>query len=350
MTGDAVGGVLTYSLELAEGLAGRGAEVVLALTGPPPSPEQRRRIRAARLAGYSERAYALEWMDAPWDDLERTASWLFELVDAVEPDLVHLNGYVHGVLPLGVPKIVVGHSCVLSWHQAVRRRPAGSGWARYRAAVRAGIGGADVLVAPTRALLAALRRLYRPSCPCEAIPNGLAPGQLVAVPKEPYVLGVGRVWDEAKNLGALERIAPRLRWPVVVAGEGSSLGRVDDQRMRQLYERAAVFAGPARYEPFGLAALEAAICGCALVLGDLETLREVWGETAVYVDPFDDDALAFALDQLLDLDGERQRLGRAARLRALTYSRERMVASYLDLYERLLSEAEHTAPARIEVA
>ena len=350
MTADAVGGVFTYALELAEGLAEHDVEVVLVMVGPPPSAEQRRLLGGAPLAGYCERAYALEWMDDPWEDVNRAAYWLLELADAVRPNLVHLNGYAHGALPLGVPKLVVGHSCVLSWHDAVRRRPAGRDWACYRAAVSAGIQGADGLIAPTRALLAELRRLYNPRCLCEAIPNGLAPATLAPQPKEHYVLGVGRMWDEAKNLAALERVGGRLDWPVVVAGEGSPLGRVDGEPLRRLYACAAVFAEPARYEPFGLAALEAALCGCALVLGDIATLREVWAEAAIYVDPFDDDALAAALQRLIDHEAERERLGRAAHRRALVYSRERMAAAYLDLYERLLNEAEQLAAPRLGVA
>jgi glycogen(starch) synthase len=44
---------------------------------------------------------------------------------------------------------------------------------------------------------------------------------------------------------------------------------------------------PARYEPFGLSVLEAALSGCALVLGDIASLREVWGGAACYVRPGD---------------------------------------------------------------
>jgi glycogen synthase len=350
MTGDAVGGVLTYTLELVAGLAEHEVEVVLALTGPSPNREQRARIRSAPLAGYAERGYALEWMDSPWQDLSRTAFWLLELVDAIRPDLVHLNGYAHGALRLGTPKVVVGHSCVLSWHEAVRRRPAGTEWARYRTVVEAGIRGADALVAPTRALLSQLRRLYRPRCQCEAIPNGMDADGRLPGPKERYVLGVGRAWDEAKNLAALERVASRLAWPVVVAGDGSALGHVDGARLRELYARAAVFAEPARYEPFGLAALEAGLYGCALVLGDIPTLREVWDDAAVYVDPFDDDELATVLERLLRNECQRALLGRAAYARAREYSRGRMSAGYLDLYERLLLEADATMPLGAEVA
>jgi len=338
MTGDAVGGVFTYALELVEGLAAEEAEVVLALVGPPADHAQRRRLAKAPLAGFVERPYKLEWMEEPWEDVARAGDWLLDLAEDHRPDLVHLNGYAHGgALDLGAPKVVVGHSCVLSWHEAVRRRPAGSAWSRYRRTVTAGIAGADALVAPTRALLAELRRHYRPRCLCLAIPNGLAADRLRRLPKERYVLGVGRAWDEAKNLSALERVADRLPAPVVIAGDGSALGRADAERLGELYGRAAVFAAPARYEPFGLAALEAGLAGCALVLGDVATLREVWDDAAVYVDPFDDDALAATLQRLLTDDGVRERLGEAARRRALSYPRERMAAAYARLYRRVVT-------------
>src|SRR5205085_4832818 len=142
-------------------------------------------------------------------------------------------------------------------------------------------------------------------------------------PKERFVLAVGRGWDEAKNLGALERVAMRLPAPVVTAGDGTRLGRVGPERLRDLYGRAAVFAEPARYEPFGLAALEAALCGCALVLGDIASLREVWAEAALYVDPFDDDELAAALQRVSRDERLRRRLADAASGRASRYSRER---------------------------
>jgi glycogen synthase len=56
------------------------------------------------------------------------------------------------------------------------------------------------------------------------------------------------------------------------------------------YARASIYALPARYEPFGLSALEAALSGCALILGDIPSLREVWLEAAPYVSPDDESA------------------------------------------------------------
>jgi glycogen(starch) synthase len=344
MTADAVGGVWTYASELIEGLAERDVEVTLAVLGPSPTREQRRRLCAGSVARYAERNYALEWMDDPWTDLDRTALWLLELVDTCEPDLVHLNGFALGALPLTVPKLVVGHSCVLSWHESVYRTQASPAWERYAVSVRQGLAGAEMLVAPTHAMRETLERLYDPTCPREVIPNGLASAGAPPDSKKPYVLGVGRVWDEAKNLEALERIARRLSWPVVIAGTGGSLGHVGASRLDTLYGGASVFAAPARYEPFGLAALEAACAGCALVLGDLASLREVWGDAALYVDPFDDDDLAVKLERVIDDPRLRDSLAAAAARRRMTYSRERMAGAYRDVYERLTMEAKVEAP------
>jgi glycosyltransferase involved in cell wall biosynthesis len=170
------------------------------------------------------------------------------------------------------------------------------------------------------------------------IPNGLrAPAPR---PKRRFVLSAGRVWDEAKNVAALERLAPRLPWPVRVVGEGSSIGHVPARELERWYAEAAIFALPASYEPFGLAALEAGAAGCALVLGDIPSLREVWGDAALYVEPRDDEELERALRRLIADKALRVDLARAARDRAAKYTPERMAEAYLDVYERLLVAAE----------
>lgn len=347
MTADSVGGVWTYALELAEGLAARDVEVLLALLGPPPSREQRHELARSSVAGWAHRGYELEWMDGAEADLDRTARWLLELCDAARPDLLHLNGFALAAAPTSVPKLVVGHSCVLSWHEAVRGHPAGPEWSWYRRAVSRGLARADALVAPTAAMLGELVRLYGPRCPREVIPNGIGGGPRPAR-KEQLVLGVGRVWDEGKNLEALRRVAPELPWPVAIAGPGGELGRVTPDRLAELYGKAAIFAAPARYEPFGLSALEAGLAACALILGDLPSLREVWGDAALYVDPGDEEALAATLRALIEDATRVASLGAAARARASSYTRERMTDAYLDVYDRLKEWA--APPLSLEAA
>src|SRR5438270_10596672 len=100
-------------------------------------------------------------------------------------------------------------------------------------------------------------------------------------------------------------------------------------------ERASIFALPARYEPFGLSALEAGLRGCALVLGDIASLREVWGDAAVFVTPSDDGALAAALDLLARDDAFRAGMGERARRRAARYTAAASAAATLALYRKL---------------
>ena len=355
MTADSVGGVWTYALELADALAERSVEVVLATMGSPLSPGQRDELRRSRIA----RAYAedvkLEWMDDPWADLDRAGRWLLRIRDEVQPDVIHLNGYSHATLPWEAPVLVVGHSCVLSWLAAVKGEAAPLRWRRYADAVAAGLEAAALVVAPTRAMLRELERHYRFTSERGVIPNGRRASGWIAV-KEPFVFSAGRLWDEAKNVAALDRVATGLPWPVVVAGGlGSSerpanvraLGHVERAGTDAWLARAPIFALPARYEPFGLAPLEAALAGAALVLGDIGSLREVWGDAAVYVDPDDDDALAAALALLIEERALREDLAARALARARTYTPERMASAYADAYERLT--VEFAEPAQVAV-
>jgi glycosyltransferase involved in cell wall biosynthesis len=325
MTADTVGGVWTYALDLLAELERRGCEVHLATMGPPPDPVP---------PNAHVSTFRLEWEDEPWDDVDRAGAWLLELEDDLAPDVVHVNGYAHGCLPWRAPVVVAAHSDVVSWWHAVHACAPPPAYDRYRDAVEAGLRAAAAVVAPTHAVAADLRRHFRFRTPVRVVPNGRA---LVPRPqeKEPFVLGLGRFWDEAKNVAALERARPDCPWPVVVAGDGTALGTLRPDEVASLLARAAVFAAPVLYEPFGLAILEAALSGCALVLGDVPSLREVWGDAALFAAPGEDDALAAAL-RLVARDRElREELAVRARRRAARYTPERMAEGYLDVYARV---------------
>jgi glycosyltransferase involved in cell wall biosynthesis len=96
--------------------------------------------------------------------------------------------------------------------------------------------------------------------------------------------------------------------------------------------------------------LEAAMAGCALVLSDIPTFRELWNGAALFVDPTDSGSLRGALAQLCADRGKRLRLQYAAYARALHFSLERMTKSYLELYQRLLTPEDHPVSShKIEV-
>jgi glycosyltransferase involved in cell wall biosynthesis len=269
---------------------------------------------------------------------------LRELSLELRPDVVHLNGYCHGDLDLGAPKLVVGHSCVLSWWRAVHGSAAPSRYDTYRSRVRKGLQGADLIVAPSLHMLRALEQHYGPVARSRVIFNGRDP-RPDERSKQPFVLCAARLWDPGKNAQALAGAAANLAWPVYVAGAGGvelpnvrQLGFLEEAELARWYARASIYALPARYEPFGLSVLEAALAGCALVLGDIPSLREIWGNAASFVEPDDQQQLRRELQRMIDDDDERRELARRARSRALGMSSAVMVADYMRAYRSLPRE------------
>ncbi|MCB0109341.1 MAG: glycosyltransferase family 4 protein [Caldilineaceae bacterium] len=357
MTADTVGGVWIYAIELASQLSGHGHEIVLATMGQTPTAEQQAAAaQIPRLQLYASN-YKLEWMENPWADVEEAGAWLLAIAQAVKPDIIHLNNYAHGSLPWPAPVLMVGHSCVLSWWRAVHGVDAPAGWETYRRQVRAGLQSADVVVAPTQAMLHALQQHYGHFRNSVAIYNGCQAQKFRSAPKEEVIFSIGRLWDDAKNIAALETVAPQLAWPIYVAGAS----RHPDGGERQLssiqplgvlarndviawLSKTAIYALPARYEPFGLSALEAALSGCALVLSEIPTLCELWEDHALFVPPNDPDALRDALSTLMADAQLRKSLGEAARRRAFTFTSERMAKRYLMLYQLLNRSRAYPTP------
>jgi glycogen synthase len=348
MTTDTIGGVWTYALDLAKSLQPHGVEIALATMGAPVSPTQRRDATACENVTLHESTYKLEWQDDPWDDVAAAGKWLLDLEQKVAPDLIHLNGYAHTACAFRSPIVVVAHSCVLSWWRAVKGEAAPSSWDRYHDAVTRGLDDADVVIAPTQAMLRALAENYGPLRSARVIYNGRDPSLYRVGRKESFILTAGRLWDEAKNVAALQAVAPQLDWPVCVAGEqhrpdgGTNpitgdilpLGFLSPQKLADWFARADIYALPARYEPFGLSALEAALSGCALLLGDIDSLREVWGDAAYYVTPDDTHELVDQLQNLIEHPQLRHNLARRAMYRAKHFTLTRMGEAYRALYDQ----------------
>jgi glycosyltransferase involved in cell wall biosynthesis len=349
MTTDTLGGVWTYTLELAAALGQREIQVALATMGAPLSASQRAEVRNIPHLTVFESSFKLEWMTDPWADLSRAGVWLLRLEEALQPDVVHLNSYVYGALPWHTPTLVVGHSCVLSWWEAVKGERAPDTWQRYRYEVTRGLQGVDMVLAPTQAMLCALERHYGCFTNSRVVPNGRDPALFAPRVKEPFIFAMGRLWDEAKNVRAVDKVAPSLAWPVYVAGDDQhpvggqapyrairSLGQLGVPALRRWLGRAAIYTLPARYEPFGLSILEAGLAGCALVIGDIPSLREVWDGAAVFVPPDDVDGLAVVLQMLIRDPARLAELAAKARIRALQLTPQRMLLGYLQVYHELL--------------
>lgn len=350
MTADTVGGVWTYSIELAAALEKKGVQVFLATMGSQMTHAQLADTKKVPGLEVFESGFRLEWMEDPWENVRLAGEWLLRLENYIRPDIIHLNGYSHGRVPFSAPAVAVGHSCVLSWWEAVIGGSAPKEWDRYRREVGSGLAGVKGVGAPTRAMLASLHRFYRFSAPSRVIPNGRDEELFRPAEKQEFIFAAGRLWDEAKNIRTLQAAALSLEWPVYAAGELShpsgtalpegvirSLGVLSQKELASWLSVASVFAAPALYEPFGLTVLEAGLSGAALVLGDIPSLKENWEGAALFVDPRDTKALKDTLGLLMRDAGLRSMFAARARERALEYTATRMAEGYLDFYEEALS-------------
>ncbi len=358
MTADTVGGVWSYAADLACGLAARGDAVTLAVLGPAPSAAQRRRVRQASGVTLVETGLPLDWTAADPAALSRAAQGLAELARTMAPDLIHLNS---PALAAGVrwpaPVVGVAHSCVATWWSAVRtgRPPPDLAW-RIRSTAR-GYAACDVLIAPSAAFAALTEGAY--GLQPLVVRNGRAPaGAPSGSPRDIPVITAGRLWDEGKDAATLDAAAAGIDVPVLALGplQGPGGGAVAFARLRTpgrrsarqvaaALSRARLFVSTARYEPFGLSVLEAAQAGCALVLSDIPTFRELWDGAALFATPGDAAGFGHAIRGLLADDAERERLAAAASIRADRYGLDAFVDRTAALHRAVAGAAACEAAA-----
>jgi glycosyltransferase involved in cell wall biosynthesis len=358
ITADTVGGVWTYTRELVTQLVRRGVRVTLVSFGEIPSPHQCEWMDGLPTLDFRPTAFRLEWMQDAESDLEASAEYLGMVVDEVKPDLLHLNQFYYGALRTPMPRIVVAHSDVVSWWVGVHGdEPKPTKWMRwYREAVTRGLAAATAVVAPSRWMLEQVGNYYTRPANGSVIYNGRTPTLFNPhVTKEDFVLAVGRIWDSGKQVTLLTENELPLSACIVGSEQHAdpalrSNGSLDSGRvgvefrgaqteaqLRQLYGRATLYAATSRYEPFGLAPVEAALSRCALVCNDIPSFREIWGEAALYFQKDDAHSLAEQIARLADDAMLRQTYANLAYNRARQrYTAARMADDYLALYNALV--------------
>lgn len=354
LTTDAVGGVWDHATTLYRRLAERGHDVFLAVLGRPSG----ERIAALPIgARWAARSFALEWAEGGLQDIEPAARWIDSLAEAMEADVVHLNqlAYAHRI---ACPKVVAVHSDAWSWFSEIRGAPPQEDprWQAYHAAVARGLAAADAVVAPSRYQAALTERHYGRSVD-RVIRNGidrqsLAEGHRVntgASAPARRLVTLGRAWDEAKGHATVDEALGLVKepWSAYLAGdiEGPDgqrlqpkrlkyLGRLPLREARELLRRTTVYVAASLYEPFGLAPVEAAMAGCALVLSDIASFRELWGNDALFFTPGKPAALASVLDRLHgDSMLHHQMRMRAMRRAWASFDDRRMTTEYTEVYK-----------------
>ena len=111
-----------------------------------------------------------------------------------------------------------------------------------------------------------------------------------------------------------------------------ALGFVDRDELFALHAGAAVFCYPSIKEGFGLPVLEAMVQGTPVITSASTSTAEVAGDAGLLVDPLDEQAIADALDRVLDDPDFATALGHAGRERAATFTWERTAELTMTAY------------------
>jgi glycogen synthase len=357
MTTDTVGGVWTFTKELALGLLKNGCDVALVSLGRLPSQaqaawaEEQTETWGARFR-YDALDTPLEWMNENARAFAGAEPALLRIAEEFDAELLLTSQYCFGALECGIPRVVVAHSDVLSWAEACC--PHGlehSQWLdTYRSLVQTGLNRADAVVAPTQWMLDALARNFKLPPDRHAIANGRTlPGIDADARRKMQAVTAGRLWDEAKNVMLLEKVDSPI--PLLIAGEMQHesasqtadeadirfLGALDQSEMLSVFRESVIYICTSRYEPFGLAPLEAAQCGCAVLANDIPSLREVWGDAALYFTG--SESLSSWLWRLSDHPWLLNEAREIAGIHAREFTAERMTEGYLDLFRSLLKQS-----------
>jgi glycosyltransferase involved in cell wall biosynthesis len=195
---------------------------------------------------------------------------------------------------------------------------------------------ADAILPNSRAEANQLARLFGVApARLRVVPNGVLPAFGTAEPElfherwgpDPYVLSVGRI-EPRKNTLGLIRAVRRLGLRLVVIGEPAPgchdyaqqcrraggdlvtwLGRLEhhDPVLASAYAAARVFALPSWFETPGLAALEAALAGCAVLITPYGSTRDYFDDLVAYARPHRPEEICRGLKQCWE-DGPNPRL------------------------------------------
>jgi glycosyltransferase involved in cell wall biosynthesis len=132
--------------------------------------------------------------------------------------------------------------------------------------------------------------------------------------REPFLLYPANPWPHKNHerlfdaLSLVRRKRPELRLVLTGTGhEGRPVppavqvrGRVPNEELARLYQRASALVFPSLYEGFGQPPLEAMACGCPVAVSTAGSLPEVCGDAARYFDPFSVEEIAEAIEVVLE--------------------------------------------------
>lgn len=154
---------------------------------------------------------------------------------------------------------------------------------------------------------------------CKIVPLSFEPFKMTNYQvRENFCLHVSLLCDERKNVKRLIEAAKKYKFHLVLGGKlrndserkllsswisGAKnieyRGFLSEEEKNDLYSRARVFALPSVNEGVGIVALEAASCGCDIVITDKGGPKEYYNKMAITVNPYSVDEIGWAISNFL---------------------------------------------------
>jgi glycosyltransferase involved in cell wall biosynthesis len=353
LTTENFGNTWTFARALCDELLCRGHQIALVSFGRRPSHEQQAWV-AAQSSAFGE-SFRFVASNAPLESMENNefvltqgAGVLHHVARDFAPDLLHSSQFCYGALTLDIPKLITAHTDLFSWLEACRGcKPELTRWVRqYKTLITHGVNSADAVVSPTRSMAASLARFF-PTLPASYV---IRHGRALAAAPDSHLrtlqaVTAGQLWDETKDIRMLQDVLSPI--PIYIAGERKHhdavaprqlgkavlLGALPEFSLLSLYARTSLYIDTSVYEPSGLDALEAALCGCAVVANDIPSTREIWGDAAIYFHgPRELSSVLYRLNRNSE---ELTEMQRRAFERATTLNPQRTADGYEEIYQTL---------------
>lgn len=156
--------------------------------------------------------------------------------------------------------------------------------------------------------------------------------QALGLIKKPYILALTGRWQDETYRARITALANKLGVKVI------ELGYVPEDQLPSIYSMADVYVSPSLVEGFGLPMAEALACELPVIATDVGASREVVGPGGYLVPPSNPEALARAIETILEAPELRREMGKNGRQHVVqNFNPQTMVEKTLHAYAYFLS-------------
>ena len=110
-------------------------------------------------------------------------------------------------------------------------------------------------------------------------------------------------------------------------------GYIPDEDLPSLYSGATCFVYPSFYEGFGIPIIEAMACGCPVITSNNSSMREIAGDAAILIDPYNLMDIQNAIELLIKDKEVRRRKEREGITQAKSFTWEKMILKTKMVYQ-----------------